>query len=76
MNCAPHQPHYGQPLLRRLIWQTKDIEDLVDLCRLYNELDAQGDITITARLRAEVKIQQEILLTRQSEEDEEEPLNQ
>lgn len=61
---APNQPSYSQKLLRRLIWETKDIDDLCSLCDLYRSLEAQGDITITYRLRAEVKIQQKILTDR------------
>lgn len=59
-----NQPRYTQALLRRLIWETKDTEDLCDLCRLYRDLEAQGDITITQRLKMEINIQQRILIDR------------
>ncbi len=61
------QRQYPQALLRRLVWETKDIFDLTDLCILYRELEAQGDITITARLKAEVQIQTRILIGRDIE---------
>ena len=59
------QPRYPQALLRRLVWETKDLDDLVDLCRLYRELEAQGDIVITYRLKAEVAVQTRLLVQKQ-----------
>ena len=59
------QPHYSQVLLRRLVWETKDLDDLVDLCRLYRDLEAQGDIVITYPLKAEVAVQTRLLVQRQ-----------
>lgn len=62
-------PHYSQTLLIRLIRQTKDIQDLCDLGLLYRDLAAQGDITITFRLKMEIRIQQELLILRDEEKE-------
>ena len=65
--ATPNQPHYSQTMLIRLIRQTKDIQDLCDLGMLYRDLAAQEDITITFRLKMEIRIQQELLILRKEE---------
>lgn len=64
---TPNQPHYSQAMLIRLVRQTKDIQDLCDLGLLYKDLAAQEDITITFRLKMEIRIQQELLILRKEE---------
>lgn len=66
---TPNQPHYSQALLIRLIRQTKDIQDLCNLGMLYRDLKEQGDIIITFRLKMEIKIQQELLILRDEEKE-------
>lgn len=61
------QPRYSQSLLIRLIRNTKDIQDLCDLGRLFRDLQQQEDITITFRIKMEIKIQQELLILRNEE---------
>ena len=65
--ATPNQPHYSQAMLIRLIRQTKDIQDLCDLGMLYKDLEAQEDIKITFRLKMEIRIQQELLILRKEE---------
>ena len=60
-------PHYSQAMLIRLIRQTKDIQDLYNLGMLYRDLKEQGDIIITFRLKMEIRIQQELLIPRKEE---------
>ncbi len=67
--ATPNQPHYSQAMLIRLIRQTKDIQDLCDLGLLYKDLAAQEDITITFRLKMEIRIQQELLILRNEEKE-------
>lgn len=64
---TPNQPHYSQTTLIRLVRQTKDIQDLCDLGKLYRDLQAQEDIIITFRLKMEIRIQQELLILRKEE---------
>ena len=65
----PKYRHYPQALLIRLVRQTKDIQDLCNLGMLYRDLKEQGDIIITFRLKMEIKIQQELLILRDEEKE-------
>lgn len=53
------KPEYSQELLIRLIHQTKDYNDLVDLTTLYIELEEQGDIVFSTRIILEIKTQEQ-----------------
>lgn len=63
------QPHYSQTMLIRLVRQTKDIQDLCNLGMLYKDLEVQEDIKITFRLKMEIRIQQELLILRKENND-------
>lgn len=63
------QPHYSQTMLIRLVRQTKDIQDLCNLGMLYKDLEVQEDIKITFRLKMEIRIQQELLILRKENKD-------
>lgn len=65
----PKYRHYPQALLIRLVRETKDIQDLCNLGMLYRDLKEQGDIIITFRLKMEIKIQQELLILRDEEKE-------
>ena len=67
--ATPNQPHYSQTMLIRLVRETKDIQDLCNLGMLYRDLKEQGDIIITFRLKMEIKIQQELLILRDEEKE-------
>lgn len=65
----PKYRHYPQALLIRLVRETKDIQYLCNLGMLYRDLKEQGDIIITFRLKMEIKIQQELLILRDEEKE-------
>lgn len=66
---TPNQHHYSQKMLIQLVRETKDIQDLCNLGLLYRDLAAQEDIRITIRLKLEIKIQQELLILRDEEKE-------
>lgn len=49
------KPHYSEALLLRLCKETKDILDHEKLIYLYQELEKQGDINFSEKVRNQIK---------------------
>jgi hypothetical protein len=61
-HSAKDTPRYQEKMLLELIWDSQTLDDLVDLCDLLNDLEAQKDLVITAKMCQEVKLQQQKII--------------
>ena len=48
------KPTYDPQMLTRLMWETKNIDDHAKLAQLFIDLDEQGDIEFTKKMRYEI----------------------
>ena len=55
-------PRYSEKILIGLIKETTDLDNLTSLCKLYRDLEEQGDIDITQKINREVQIQQKVII--------------
>jgi hypothetical protein len=62
MKSNKNPPHYSEKMMIELIRETKTIEELTQLCKLYKDLEKQRDIVITFRMTREIGMQQETII--------------